>query len=186
MKPFGIKVDPLDNVSLSSRSRYNHYIMNIDTSLLLENMDENSTGPILLLTQLSRLVSRRSTPELLGQTLKELAALSFLRDFDESTQQALTEGLCIDANYCVLLLNDLESADYVERRRDPLDRRRHIVTMTDEGRAALHRAEAAQQTLEDEILVALNAEERATLAHLLRKALDGHNTVAPAHETVAS
>jgi DNA-binding MarR family transcriptional regulator len=58
--------------------------------------------------------------------------------------------------------------------------------MTDEGRAALHRAEAAQQTLEDEILVALNAEERATLAHLLRKALDGHNTVAPAHETVAS
>jgi DNA-binding MarR family transcriptional regulator len=160
--------------------------MNIDTSLLLENMDENpSTGPILLLTQLSRLVSRRSTPELLGQTLKELAALSFLRDFDESTQQALTDGLCIDANYCVLLLNDLEATDYVERRRDPTDRRRHIVTMTDKGRKALHRAEAAQQTLEDEILVALDPEERATLAHLLRKALDGQNTVAPVGDAVA-
>jgi DNA-binding MarR family transcriptional regulator len=161
--------------------------MNIDTSLPLENMDENSsTGPILLLTQLSRLVSRRSTPELLGQTLKELAALSFLRDFDESTQQALTDGLCIDANYCVLLLNDLESAEYVERRRDPADRRRHIVTMTDEGREALHRAEAAQQTLEDEILVALSPDERATLAHLLRKALDGQTTTAAAHVSVAS
>src|ERR1039457_1368993 len=172
-KPFGIKVDLLDNVSLSSRSRYNHYIMNIDTSLLLSNMDENSTGPILLLTQLSRLVSRRSTPELLGQTLKELAALSFLRDYEETTQQALTDGLCIDANYCVLLLNDLEAADYVERRRDPVDRRRHIVSLTDQGRKALHQAEAAQQTLEDKILVALDPEERSTLAHLLRKAIDG-------------
>jgi DNA-binding MarR family transcriptional regulator len=159
--------------------------MNIDTSLLLENMDENpSTGPILLLTQLSRLVSRRSTPELLGQTLKELAALSFLRDFHESTQQALTDGLCIDANYCVLLLNDLESADYVERRRDPSDRRRHIVKMTADGKKALHRAESAQQSLEDEILVALSPEERSTLAHLLRKAIDGQNTVAPTSDVV--
>jgi len=122
--------------------------MNIYQLLPLDTMDENlSTGPILLLTQLSRLVSRRSTPELLGQTLKELAALSFLRDYDEVTQQALTEGLCIDANYAVLLLNDLESSDYVERRRDPSDRRRHIVKMTPQGREALHRAEAAQQTL---------------------------------------
>jgi DNA-binding MarR family transcriptional regulator len=79
----------------------------------------------------------------------------------------------------VLLLNDLESADLVERRRDPSDRRRHLVTMTDEGRIALHRAEAAQQTLEDEILGALDEEERATLAHLLRKAIDGQNVSAP-------
>jgi DNA-binding MarR family transcriptional regulator len=151
--------------------------MNIDTSLPLEAMDENSsTGPILLLTQLSRLVNRRSTPELLGQTLKELAALSFLRDYEETTQQALSEGLCIDANYTVLLLNELESADYVERRRDPSDRRRHIVKMTPQGREALHHAESAQQSLEDEILVALDADERTSLAHLLRKALDVHTT----------
>jgi DNA-binding MarR family transcriptional regulator len=45
--------------------------------------------------------------------------------------------------------------------------------MTDQGRKALHQAEAAQQTLEDEILVALDPEERSTLAHLLRKAIDG-------------
>jgi DNA-binding MarR family transcriptional regulator len=150
--------------------------MNISESLPLISMDENtSTGPILLITQLSRLVNRRSTPELLGQTLKELAALSFLRDYDETTQQALTDGLCIDANYCVLLLNELEADDLVERRRDPADRRRHIVSMTDQGRKALHQAEQAQQSLEDEILVALNHEERTKLAHLLRKAIDGQN-----------
>jgi len=140
-------------------------------------MEENSsTGPILLLTQLSRLISRKSTPELLGQTLKELATLSYLRDYREPTQQQLTEGLCIDTNYCVMLLNDLEESGLVERRRDPSDRRRHIVTMTEQGRKALHQAEAAQQTLEDEILGALNTEERSQLAHLLRKAIDGQGT----------
>ncbi len=139
-------------------------------------MDENSsTGPILLVTQLSRLISRRSTPELLGQTLKELAALSYLRDYRESTQQSLVEGLCIDANYGVLLLNDLEESGLVERRRDPTDRRRHIVSMTEEGSKALQQAEAAQQTLEDEMLGALNKEERTTLSHLLRKAIDGQS-----------
>jgi DNA-binding MarR family transcriptional regulator len=151
--------------------------MNIDTSLPLTSMEENSsTGPILLLTQLSRLINRRSTPELLGQTLKELGVLSYLRDYHEVSQQALTEGLCIDTNYCVMLLNDLESSGLVERRRDPADRRRHIVSMTEQGRKALHQAEAAQQTLEDEILGALDAEERSKLAHLLRKAIEGQNT----------
>jgi DNA-binding MarR family transcriptional regulator len=140
-------------------------------------MEENSsTGPILLLTQLSRLINRRSTPELLGQTLKELGVLSYLRDYHEVSQQALTEGLCIDTNYCVMLLNDLESSGLVERRRDPADRRRHIVSMTEQGRKALHQAEAAQQTLEDEILGALDAEERSKLAHFLRKAFEGQNT----------
>lgn len=142
-------------------------------------MDENSsTGPILLLTQLSRLISRRSTPELLGQTLKELAALSYLRDYRETTQQSLVEGLCIDTNYGVLLLNDLEESGLVERRRDPTDRRRHIVSMTEAGSKALEQAEAAQQTLEDEMLGALNKEERSMLSYLLRKSIDGQTATA--------
>ncbi|HTT58888.1 MAG TPA: MarR family winged helix-turn-helix transcriptional regulator [Acidimicrobiales bacterium] len=140
-------------------------------------MEENSsTGPILLITQLSRLISRRSTPELLGQTLKEVAVLAYLREYQEPTQQQLTEGLCIDTNYCVMLLNDLEASGLVERRRDPADRRRHIVTMTEQGRKALHQAEAAQQTLEDEILGALDADERSELSHLMRKAIKGQST----------
>jgi DNA-binding MarR family transcriptional regulator len=151
--------------------------MNISTSLPLISVEENSsTGPILLITQLSRLISRRSTPELLGQTLKEVAVLAYLREYQEPTQQQLTEGLCIDTNYCVMLLNDLEASGLVERRRDPTDRRRHIVTMTEQGRKALHQAEAAQQTLEDEILGALDSTERSELSHLMRKAIKGQST----------
>jgi DNA-binding MarR family transcriptional regulator len=133
----------------------------------------STTGPIVLLTRLSRVVHRRSTPDLLGINLKDLAALAYLRDHAITTQQGLTEGLCIDANYCVLLLNDLEDAGLAKRHRDPADRRRHLVTMTDAGRRALDRAEQAQESVEDEILAALSPEERATLAHLLRRALEG-------------
>ncbi|WP_248832937.1 MarR family winged helix-turn-helix transcriptional regulator [Frankia sp. Mgl5] len=133
----------------------------------------STTGPIVLLTRLSRLVHRASTPDLLGISLKDMAALAYLRDHAGTTQQALTEGLCIDANYCVLLLNDLEAAGLAERRRDPADRRRHLVTMTETGREALERAEHAQESVEDEILAGLSREERATLARLLGQALDG-------------
>ncbi len=151
--------------------------MNISPSLPLISVEENSsTGPILLITQLSRLISRRSTPELLGQTLKEVAVLAYLREYQEPTQQQLTEGLCIDTNYCVMLLNDLEASGLVERRRDPTDRRRHIVTMTEQGRKALHQAESAQQTLEDEILGALDSTERTELSHLMRKAIKGQSS----------
>ena len=150
--------------------------MNIAKSLPSISADDNSPpSPILLLTHLARLVNRRSTPELLGQTLKALGTLSYLRDYDEVSQQALQDGLCIDANYCVLLLNDLESANLVKRQRDPIDRRRHIVSMTELGRRALHQAEQAQQSLEDEILTALDEQERTILAHLLRKAIDGQS-----------
>ncbi|CAO5158170.1 Transcriptional regulator, MarR family [Frankia sp. AiPs1] len=145
-----------------------------------------TSGPIVLLTRLSRLVHRASTPELLGISLKDLAALAYLRDHARTTQRALTEGLCIDANYCVLLLNELEAAGLAERRRDPADRRRHLVTVTEAGRLALERAEQAQETIEDEILAGLDPEERDTLTRLLARALDGAVRRPPVEEERAA
>ncbi|MDX6539062.1 MAG: MarR family transcriptional regulator, temperature-dependent positive regulator of motility [Gaiellales bacterium] len=131
----------------------------------------HATGSILLLTRLARAVYRRSTKELLGIHLKELATLAYLRDHEGASQQALTQALMLDANSCVLLLNELETAGYAERRRDPDDRRRHIVALTTAGRAALERAERAQESIEDEVLANLGHEERAALKALLSRAL---------------
>ena len=100
-------------------------------------------------------------------------ALSFLTDHDGASQQALGEALCVDANNLVLLLNELETAEYAERRRDPLDRRRHLVHLTATGRRALDHAERAQEGVESEVLAALDPDERATLRDLLARALDG-------------
>jgi MarR family transcriptional regulator, temperature-dependent positive regulator of motility len=80
----------------------------------------------------------------------------------------------MDSNTGVLVLNDLEDLEYAERRRDPSDRRRHIVDITDDGLAALERAEVAQGSIEDEILGGLSAGDRAELRRLLVKALERH------------
>ena len=127
---------------------------------------------MVLLTRLAKVVYRRSDEDRLGMRLRWYVALSFLNDHDGASQQALGEALCVDANNLVLLLNELEAAEYAERRRDPLDRRRHLVHITAAGRRALDRAERAQEGVEDDVLAALDPDERATLRDLLARALD--------------
>jgi DNA-binding MarR family transcriptional regulator len=129
------------------------------------------TGSMNLLTRLSRVVYRRATPEVIGIRLKQFIALDYLREQGGSSQQQLGETLMLDPNNCVILLNDLEESGYVERRRDPLDRRRHTVSMTPAGRRALEHAEVKLETLEDEVIGNLTASERSTLRDLLAKSL---------------
>jgi DNA-binding MarR family transcriptional regulator len=129
-------------------------------------------GTIVLLTRLAKVVHRRSSEEMLGMRLREFVLLSTLRDRAPTPQQELCETLWLDPNNCVLMLNDLEAAGFAERRRDPTDRRRHVVDITPAGVRALERAERAQEGLEDEILAALSPEERATLRRLLLAALE--------------
>jgi DNA-binding MarR family transcriptional regulator len=142
-------------------------------------MDTSPTGSIVLLTRLARVVYRRSTVELVGLNLKQLGTLAFLRDHQSSTQQSLAEGLCIDANNCVLLLNEMEADGYLERRRDPSDRRRHLVEITPLGTKALAEAEHAQESIEDEVLLGLNQKERVAFRQLLSKALETLPPVVP-------
>ena len=130
-------------------------------------------GTVVLLSRLAKVAFRRSNQADLGMRLRQHVALSFVNDHDGATQQALGEALCIDANNLVLLLNELEAEGLVERRRDPLDRRRHLVHITAEGRRALDRAERAQEHVEADVLRALDPDERATLRDLLARALEG-------------
>lgn len=133
----------------------------------------HAPGTMVLLTRLAKVAYRRSSEEQLGMRLRQFVALSFLNDHPGASQQALGDALCMDANNLVLLLNELEAAAYVERRRDVEDRRRHLVDMTDAGRRALDRAERAQEGVEEQVLAGLSAEERATLRSLLARALEG-------------
>jgi DNA-binding MarR family transcriptional regulator len=143
---------------------------------------------MVLLTRLAKQVYRRSDEELLGIDLRLLMALSYVRDHDGAPQQELADALCMDANNVVLLLNELEDLNYVTRRRDPSDRRRHLVELTAGGRRALEGAEKAQEQIEDDVLGALDPQERATLWRLLTRALYGAEPpiVAPGSATTAS
>jgi DNA-binding MarR family transcriptional regulator len=130
-------------------------------------------GSMNLLNRLARVVYRRANEEIIGIRPKQLIALDYLREQGESTQQQLGRSLMLDPNNTVILLNELEDAGYVLRRRDPSDRRRHIVEMTAEGARALEHGEEKLETVEDEVLGNLNGSERATLRKLLAKALEG-------------
>jgi DNA-binding MarR family transcriptional regulator len=131
---------------------------------------DTSPGTVVMLMRLATAIKKRSTEELMGVKLRQLMLLSYLSSGGPALQQQLCESLWLDANNCVLLLNELEDLGYVQRRRDPADRRRHVVELTEAGRIALERAEAAQESLGDELFAALGDEERATLRSLLGRA----------------
>jgi DNA-binding MarR family transcriptional regulator len=133
---------------------------------------------MILLPRLAKQVMRRANPELLGMDLRLLMALSYLGDHDGAPQQELVDALCMDAKNVVLLLNELEDTGYLVRRRDTEDRRRHRVQITEAGREALGRARDHMDAIENEVLQALDADERAALVKLLARALRGVEHVA--------
>jgi DNA-binding MarR family transcriptional regulator len=134
--------------------------------------DRSEPGLISLLTQFYKALHKRSSEELLGMRLKPYIALGYIRDHPGATQQELETAMMMDANGVVIMLNELESLGHSVRRRDPQDRRRHLVEVTPGGRRALERADKARESLEDEVLGDLSPEERATLRRLVQRVLD--------------
>ncbi len=129
-------------------------------------------GTLTMLSLLSKSVYRRTTESMLGMSQRRYLALNFVAGPSGISQQQLGEILCMDANNTVLLLNELEDDGLVRRERDPDDRRRHIVRLTEQGSRAFSAALRSRESLEDEVLAALSPEERETLHQLLAKALD--------------
>lgn len=104
--------------------------------------------------------------------LKQVAMLVALRDQGDLPQNELCGMMKLTQNTVVTWLNELEDAGYVARNRDPDDRRKHNVTLTEKGSEALERAETELRRLEDEVLAGLSADERTQLRRLMAKALD--------------
>jgi DNA-binding MarR family transcriptional regulator len=133
-----------------------------------------ASGP--LLDHLARLNRARAEAALLplGLRPRHLVALTVLRDHGGMTQQALAAALSVDRTNLVGLLNDLEEDGLVARTRSAEDRRRHLVRLTDAGAARLGEAEAALAQVEDQLLAALDQEQRTALYALLQQATAGH------------
>ena len=128
----------------------------------------------LLIAQLAR-GTRRQIEEavaLLGLRLRELLALQHLRERGPSAQQTLVESLGIDATNLVGVLNSLEDADLIRRRRDRADRRRAIIELSTKGEQVLAKLDRALGEIDDEMLATLTASQREALSGLLAQAVE--------------
>jgi DNA-binding MarR family transcriptional regulator len=141
-----------------------------------------------LLDHLAR-VGRRAAEATMapgGLRPRHLIALKLLSEQGPSSQQGLVEALRLDPSNVVGLLNELEEPGLITRRRDPADRRRHIVDISVLGQDELALAQARLSCVEDDLLSALSGEERDTLYGLLVRAVGAKSPTCAADEPPSS
>ncbi len=100
-----------------------------------------------------------------------MGVIACLESAGTLSQREISDRLGLDASDVVGVLDTLEAAKLVERRRDPADRRRHAVVLTEAGETAASRLATLRAQAEARALARLDPDERQALAGLLNKAL---------------
>jgi DNA-binding MarR family transcriptional regulator len=138
--------------------------------------EELVSSALFLLKKLGMAAKERSLPAYneAGVHPYHHAILAVLDEGELSTQGAIADTLGYDKGQLVGLLDELEEAGLVERRRDPADRRRHVVKITPAGRKTLQRLRRLSAQLEDEFLTGLSEDERTQLHGLLLRLAEQH------------
>jgi DNA-binding MarR family transcriptional regulator len=93
---------------------------------------------------------------------------------DPVSQREVSERLLFDPSDVVSLVDILERAGLVERRRDPSDRRRYALHITEAGQQAAQRLEVVAREAHEHVLAPLDPTEREALAHLLGRVVSHH------------
>ena len=138
--------------------------------------EELVSSALFLLKRLGMSAKERSFSayEELGLHPYHHAILAVLDEGTRETQGSIADSLGYDRGQLVGLLDELETAGLVQRRRDPADRRRHVVEMTATGRTTLAKLRSLAKSLEEDFLAPLDDDERRDLHVLLRRLAEAH------------
>ena len=132
---------------------------------------------VFLLKRLGDAVRERAMPEFVaaGCNPYHHAVLALLGEGARDTQGEIADALGFDRSQLVGILDELEEGGLIERKRDPHDRRRHVVTITPAGKQTMAQRRAIIKRIENEFLAPLDAESRKQLHDLLRKLAAHHD-----------
>jgi MarR family transcriptional regulator, lower aerobic nicotinate degradation pathway regulator len=102
-----------------------------------------------------------------------LGVMAVVAELGPVSQREISDRLGLDASDVVGVIDILEQAGMVERRRDPDDRRRHAIVLTDHGQRAARRLKALMAGVEARVFAGLDPDERRRLIELLSRAAAG-------------
>jgi DNA-binding MarR family transcriptional regulator len=108
-----------------------------------------------------------ATFEKAGFELYDYGVLALLAEGARQTQSTIADSLQVDPSRLVALLDSLESRQLIVRQRDAQDRRRHLVSITPDGKRELAKLRGLIKRLEEEFFAPLDAETRKALHDLL-------------------
>lgn len=137
--------------------------------------DDDVEAIVVRMGRLMRHFKATTTQEILAEVgLQEFEYrtlhLLMIRDTPgQASPSALAADLGISNAGMTGRLDTLEKAGWIQRSTDADDRRRVTVEVTSEGAAIWRRAMALRGKAEHEVVHVLDADERATLAALLKK-----------------
>jgi DNA-binding MarR family transcriptional regulator len=108
-----------------------------------------------------------------GLTMWEYIALTRVARGPDGNQLALAKAIHYDKTRLVRLLDRLEAEGLVAREADPADRRSYLVRITPQGRRRHAAVVQDIRAMEDELLAAVPARERAALHGALARLARG-------------
>lgn len=135
-----------------------------------------AAAPLAVTKRLSLLLARadkeilvRAAPGLaeLNLTGRQYHALAVLADDKPGSQLELAAALGVLPAIVVTLVDELEKRGLLERRRDPRDRRRHSITLTQSGRQLLEQADALAAAVEADVFAGIDDAAQQQLRHTL-------------------
>jgi DNA-binding MarR family transcriptional regulator len=133
--------------------------------------DDHRDGVAFLLAQLghhaAELFAQRIAP--LGLNPPQAGILRAITAEPGRSQQALSRQLGLLPSRVVAFVDDLENRGYVERRRNPDDRRLHALYLTSSGKRLMQKLSELAREHERELTTALNAKQRRDLRDLLAR-----------------